>query len=148
MDVSENPRPPKRARITPPLLDATGSSSQTITQPTPAELRGPDLLLSLPALLQHPPTHPLHARALCVALLGIRRCLGLPNPHAHSRTTAQTPWTLSPTDECRAWCVRAELGLCVLEGGFGGDPWAEGLDGEVEKAAGNAVSSFSFAWRP
>ncbi|KAJ7249012.1 hypothetical protein C8J57DRAFT_1672222 [Mycena rebaudengoi] len=128
MDVSENPRPPKRARITPPLLDATGN-----------------LLLSLPALLQHPPTHPLHAPALCVALLGIRRCLGLPNPHAHSRTTAQPPWTLSPTDECRARCALAELGLCVLEGGFGGEPWAEGLGGEVEKAAGKARPAASAA---
>jgi hypothetical protein len=32
----------------------------------------------------------------------------------------------------------------VLEGGFGGEPWAEGLDGEVEKAAGKAVSLFPF----
>ncbi|KAJ7249004.1 hypothetical protein C8J57DRAFT_1522064 [Mycena rebaudengoi] len=81
MDVSENPRPPKRARIAPPLEDATRNAI-TITRSTPAELRGPYLLLALPEFLQHSPTHPLHAPALCVVLILLS--------------------ALSPTDECSA----------------------------------------------
>ncbi|KAF7354469.1 hypothetical protein MVEN_01136100 [Mycena venus] len=46
---------------------------------------------------------------------------------------------LSLPDECRAWCALAEIGLCVLEGGFGAEPWATGVESEVEEALGKAL---------
>ncbi|KAJ7476881.1 hypothetical protein B0H11DRAFT_1303136 [Mycena galericulata] len=132
-----NPRLPKRARITPPTDTYSGSGSTS-------QLHGPQLLLAIPSLLAHPPTNSAHTRALCVSLLALRRCLGVPNPSG-GRDTGRTgksivgAWDLSPPDECRAWCALAETGLCVIEGGFGTEPWAMGIGGEVERALGKAL---------
>jgi hypothetical protein len=114
------------------------------------QLHGAQLLLALPSLLAHPPTHVSHTRALALSLLALRRCLGVPNPGSSDRKIAgrksgaasgKDAWALSPTDECRAWCALAEVGLCVLEGGFGTEAWAAGIESEIDKALGKAVSA-------
>ncbi|KAF7333041.1 hypothetical protein MVEN_02410600 [Mycena venus] len=131
--MEESPRPQKRARTTPPTdICAKGPENQ---------LHGAQLLLALPSLLAHPPTHSEHKRALALSLLALRRCLGLPNPGRDngSRGQAGTALDLSQPDECRAWCALAEIGLCVLEGGFGGEAWAAGVESEVDKALGKAA---------
>lgn len=143
--MDESPRPQKRARITPPTEICSVKSGES-------QLRGAQLLLALPSLLVHPPTHSEHKKALSLSLLALRRCLGLPNPgDARGRVQAGTrkggtatggavALDLSQPDECRAWCALAEIGLCVLEGGFGTEAWAAGIEGEVDKALGKAVS--------
>ncbi|KAL0577825.1 hypothetical protein V5O48_004153 [Marasmius crinis-equi] len=86
------------------------------------------LLVSLPGLLLHPPNHPLHAHSLCVSLLSVRRCLRISG--------------LSPEIECRALTAIAELGINVLEGGFGHDEdhvWAHGVESEVEEATSKGL---------
>ncbi|KAF8169050.1 hypothetical protein K438DRAFT_1909571 [Mycena galopus ATCC 62051] len=128
--MEENPRPQKRARITPPA---------DICAKTENQLHGAQLLLALPSLLVHPPTHSEHKRSLVLSLLALRRCLGLPNPGGGSRVQASGTVDLSQPDECRAWCALAEIGLCVIEGGFGGEAWAMGIDAEVDKALGKAL---------
>ncbi|KAJ7174626.1 hypothetical protein C8R46DRAFT_1252427 [Mycena filopes] len=117
--------------------------------PRPLKRARPQLLLALPALLIHPPTHSGHKKSLAVSLLALRRCLGLPNPsgqlYAGGNDRIQggraggPALDLSPPDECRAWCALAEIGLCVLEGGFGAEPWAAGVGSEVDKALGKAL---------
>lgn len=57
----------------------------------------------------------------------------------NARASANGVEVLSPPDECRAWCALAEIGLCVLEGGFGTEAWAVGVGGEVERALGKAL---------
>ncbi|KAJ7740570.1 hypothetical protein B0H16DRAFT_1324320 [Mycena metata] len=111
-----------------------------------ARLQSAQLLLAFPSLLVHPPTHSGHKKALAVSLLALRRCLGLPNPScqlfagAGDRMHSGRPQLdLSPPDECRAWCALAEIGLCVLDGGFGAEPWAAGVESEVDKALGKAL---------
>ncbi|KAJ7499880.1 hypothetical protein FB451DRAFT_1014303 [Mycena latifolia] len=117
--MEENPRPPKRARMTPPTDNCSPQTPES-------QLHGPQLLLALPSLLAHPPTHASHIRALAVSLLALRRFIA-------------NGADLSPPDECRAWCALAEVGLCVLEGGFGAEAWAAGTGGEVEWALGKAL---------
>ncbi|KAJ7683529.1 hypothetical protein B0H17DRAFT_31447 [Mycena rosella] len=152
--MEENPRPPKRARTTPPA-DICSTKIEAISESQ--RLRGPQLLLALPSLVIHPPTHAAHTRALAVSLLALRRCLGLPNPGgsvygggdrkragrksgvANERGVSHGAWVLSPPDECRAWCALVEVGLCVLEGGFEAEAWATGIGSEVEKALGKAL---------
>ncbi|KAJ7124491.1 hypothetical protein C8R44DRAFT_148732 [Mycena epipterygia] len=149
--MEDNPRPPKRARTTPPADICSTKNAITLE----SQLRGPQLLLALPSLLLHPPTHAAHTRALAISLLALRRCLGVPNPGGHvsvggsnrgqagrksvGKGAANAAWNLSPPDECRAWCALAEIGLCVLEGGFGTEGWAAGIEGEVERALGKAL---------
>ncbi|KAJ7196931.1 hypothetical protein GGX14DRAFT_375597 [Mycena pura] len=113
--MEENPRATKRVRTTPPN-DICAPDNQ---------LHGPQLLLAIPSLVVHPPTHPAHKKSLCISLLALRRCLVISD--------------FSPLDECRAWCALAEIGLCVLDGGFGDEAWAAGVGGEVEKALGKAL---------
>ncbi|KAJ6579637.1 hypothetical protein DFH09DRAFT_912985 [Mycena vulgaris] len=112
--------------MTPPTDICSTKSNEGIAE---GQLRGSQLLLALPSLLGHPPTHTAHTRALAVSLVALRRCLGIPGGAGD----------LSPPDECRAWCALAEVGLCVLEGGFGAEPWAAGIPGEVERALGKAL---------
>ncbi|KAJ7618530.1 hypothetical protein FB45DRAFT_931858 [Roridomyces roridus] len=124
--MGDSPRPAKRVRLTPPEEDK--------------QLRGPQLLLAIPSLLAHPPTNGAHARALSVSLLALRRCLGIPNPGGMStKRRLAGEAHLSQPDECRAWIALAEIGLCVLEGGFEDQSWAAGIDGEVERALGKAL---------
>ncbi|KAJ7062788.1 hypothetical protein C8F01DRAFT_1135243 [Mycena amicta] len=129
--MDNNPRPHKRARTTPPTDEIVKAE----------ELHGPQLLLALPSLLLHPPTHANHKRSLWLSLLALRRCLGLPNPGQSLGEVKKAAWDISstPLDECRAWCSLAEVEISILEGGFGDEDWTEGIEGEVQKALGKAL---------
>ncbi|CAK5275928.1 unnamed protein product [Mycena citricolor] len=130
--MQPSPRPFKRIRVTPP-----GDTTYTVHAAVP-RLSGSQLLLALPSVLVHPPTHTAHKRTLYLSLLSLRRCLCLPNPGGIRRGDGSAAWDLSQTDECRAWCALAEIGLIVLEGGFGDEPWASGIESEIDKALGKA----------
>ncbi|KAM5538360.1 hypothetical protein V8D89_007962 [Ganoderma adspersum] len=81
------------------------------------------LLVSLPALLAHPPNHKYYIHSLVLSLRALRKCLTLP--------------ALPPDIECRAWTGLAELGMRVIGGGFSQSDehfWARGIESEVEKA--------------
>ncbi|KAI0776328.1 hypothetical protein BD413DRAFT_470228 [Trametes elegans] len=81
------------------------------------------LLVSLPALLAHPPNHKYYVHSLVLSLKALRRCLALP--------------ALLPDIECRAWTGLAELGMRAIAGGFSASEehlWARGIESEVEKA--------------
>ncbi|KAF7293644.1 hypothetical protein MIND_01144000 [Mycena indigotica] len=125
--MEDNPRPHKRVRSTPPA--------------EAEQLRSPQLLLALPSLLLHPPTHANHKHSLWLSLMALRRCLGLQNSGQPIGRVKRVPWDISstPLDECRAWCALAEIGVNILEGGFGDEDWTEGIEGEVQKALGNAL---------
>ncbi|KAF7331392.1 hypothetical protein MKEN_00017200 [Mycena kentingensis (nom. inval.)] len=131
-DVGDDARPRKRMRLTPPT-DAAASDG-----PQP---RGAQLLLALPALIAHPPTHPQHKHALWLSLVALRKCLALPNPGQPIGQARKAPWDISstPLDECRAWTALAEVGITVLEGGFGDEDWTEGIEAEVHRALGKAL---------
>lgn len=110
----DNPRPHKRIRSS---IDDHR-----------AHLPAPHLLLSLPALLIHPPSHPHHPHSLHLSLVALRKCLTLK--------------ALTPDLECRAWSALAEVGFRVVGGGFSTSAdhmWANGVDTEVEKAIGKGV---------
>ncbi|GJE89523.1 hypothetical protein PsYK624_056250 [Phanerochaete sordida] len=86
------------------------------------------LLVSLPALLAHPPTHKFYIQSLCLSLCALRKCLTIP--------------ALSPELECRAWTGLAEIGMRVIAGGIHEHedfPWAHGIEGEVDKALSKAA---------
>lgn len=78
------------------------------------------LLLALPYLLLHPPTHRQHLQGVALAQHALRRCLALPG--------------IDRAIECRAWTALAELGLGCLQSG------QHGVEGEIEKALTKAVS--------
>lgn len=111
----DNPRPQKRAR------PASHSSPHPTPQRPLAPLPPAILLLSLPALLLHPPTHRHHAPSLALSLAALRRCLALRS--------------LDPDVECRAWTALAEVGMLVVGGGFSQrveeHTWAQGVELEV-----------------
>ncbi|KAK0209314.1 hypothetical protein DFS33DRAFT_1498375, partial [Desarmillaria ectypa] len=134
-----NPRPAKRQRRDGPFNVATAVCGNdlaplkaTTMVPEPAcltPLPPSLLLLSLPGILIHPPTHRYHAQSLCLSLLALRRCLSLPN--------------LTPEVECRAWTAIVEIGMLVIGGGFSQNEdhlWAKGIEIEVEKAANKALN--------
>ncbi|KAI0033851.1 hypothetical protein K488DRAFT_46896 [Vararia minispora EC-137] len=82
----------------------------------------PVLLLALPGLVAHPPTHNLHPQSLALSYQAVKRCLGLKG--------------LSPDMECRAWTGLAEVGMNAIDGRFNDSkehPWAFGIEQEVEK---------------
>ncbi|THH20192.1 hypothetical protein EW146_g1131 [Bondarzewia mesenterica] len=113
MSSDDNPRPHKRQRTDP------SSSVSNSLSPLPP----PILLVSLPGLLIHPPTHRFHAQSLIFSLITLRKCLSLAN--------------LSPDIECRTWAALAEVGMNVIDGGFVQKPehkWAVGIEQEVERA--------------
>ena len=103
-DVDEDMRPLKRQRLEHPT-----------TRPLPADV----LLLSLPQLLQHPPTHKHHTRSLFLSLFALRKYLSFPG--------------LDSITECRASTELAEIGFRI---GFG-EP---GISNEVEKSITKSVS--------
>ncbi|OAX38109.1 hypothetical protein K503DRAFT_741672 [Rhizopogon vinicolor AM-OR11-026] len=128
-----NPRPMKRQcthTVSPSQTQASSSLSPPpqSSQPTPTPALRPlppaILLLALPGLLAHPPTHPDFGFSLFISLRALRQCLALP--------------ALAPDVECRAWTNLAEVGMRVMENGFcaaeAGCDWAIGVDAEVEKA--------------
>ncbi|KAK7026568.1 hypothetical protein R3P38DRAFT_984441 [Favolaschia claudopus] len=133
--MDDSPRPQKRARNTPPSDESPRKGPEN-------QLHGAQLLLALPSLLVHPPTNGEHKRALHLSLLALRRCLGLQNPARDGKKTSSAAaggsLDLSQPDECRAWCALAEIGLCIVEGGFADEPWAFGIEHEIEKALGKA----------
>lgn len=130
----ENPRPTKRARsdalssplmpsssLTPPPsspVSATEVSSGSDVQLRP--LPPAVLLVSLPALLAHPPNHRYYTQSLYLSLCSLRKCLTLQG--------------LSPELECRAWTSLAEIGMRVIHGGIHENeshPWANHMVVEV-----------------
>ncbi|KAI1791986.1 hypothetical protein LXA43DRAFT_1181381 [Ganoderma leucocontextum] len=144
--TDSNPRPHKRQRIhsspTPAANDDYSEYSDLTSLPPssdPALRRQPlsrtpsedglrpippaILLVSLPALLAHPPNHKYYVHSLVLSLAALRKCLKLP--------------ALPPDIECRAWTGLAELGMRVISGGFSQSDehaWARGTESEVEKA--------------
>lgn len=121
-----NSRPHKRQRTdhtaecaetSPPRSpQTTRSQSLSTFRPLPPQV----LLLALPALLAHPPSHEYYPLSLFLSLRALRTCLELK--------------TLTPDVECRAWTGLAEVGLRVINSGFtasGEHAWANGLEAEV-----------------
>ena len=135
VELDENPRPLKRQRPNP--SSSSSSSSSPPSQPphlghlTP--LPPPNLLLALPPLLIHPPTHKAHINSISLSQHALRRCLALPESQ------------LDRDVECRAWTALAEIGLRCLAMGMlpGLKKLEEDIEMEVEKALTKAVSIFS-----
>ena len=145
--VDNNPRPHKRQRIhssPTPMAAAAPSDDYSDLEPLtplppssdPALRRQPlsrapsegglrlipisILLVSLPALLAHPPNHKYYVHSLVLSLRAVRKCLTLP--------------ALPPDIECRAWTGLGELGMRVISGGFSQSDehvWAKGIESEV-----------------
>lgn len=126
-DMDDNLRPQKRLRTDHPL-DISESSepyclplSSTPTAPSSLRSLPPQvLLLALPALLAHPPTHEKYGLSLFLSLNALRQCSQLR--------------ALAPDIECHAWTALAEVGLRVIESGFstsGEHDWANGIEEEV-----------------
>lgn len=124
--TDNSPRPHKRPRLdsSPPMPSSSLSSLPT----SPSKSQGARLkplppailLISLPTLLAHPPTHRLYIPSLCLSLCALRKCLTIP--------------ALSPEIECRAWTGLAEAGMRVIDGGLHENedcPWASGIEAEV-----------------
>lgn len=114
MNNDNNPRPHKRQRT-----QLTENRTDAATPALPP-LPPPVLLLSLPGLLAHPPTHRFHPQALILSLKSLRKCLTLES--------------LAPDVECRTWTALAEVGMNAIDGGFAHKPehtWAIGIEKEV-----------------
>lgn len=118
-DDDANPRPHKRPRPSSSSLMSPPSSTASFV-PLPSSA----LLLALPSLLIHPPTHKRHWQSISLAQHALRRCLDLPG--------------LDCATECRAWTALAELGLGCLHVGI------HSVQGEVEKAITKAVRILLF----
>ncbi|KAF8079396.1 hypothetical protein FPV67DRAFT_1664028 [Lyophyllum atratum] len=104
--------PPSANDTTPTKANPGGAALQRLPPAT--------LLLALPSLLLHPPSHKLHLQSVSLAQHALRRCLALP--------------ALEPAEECRAWTGLAELGMMRLEA-FG-----DGVGmGDVEQALTKAM---------
>ncbi|KIL71185.1 hypothetical protein M378DRAFT_154670 [Amanita muscaria Koide BX008] len=89
-----NPRPLKRQRVdTMPIsIEGNALDAQNLAPIPPA-----NLLLVLPSLLLHPPTHLRHQLSLELASAAVKKLLSLPD--------------LDGGMECRAWTALAELGI-------------------------------------
>lgn len=66
------------------------------------------LLLLLPQLLSHPPSHPWYSTSVLLSLSSLRKCLALDG--------------LTPEVECRACLTFAETGIKVVREGLQGQP--------------------------
>lgn len=98
-----------------PLLNRSGPVEYALRPLPPAVL-----LVSLPGLLAHPPTHRNYAVSLQLSLTALRKCLVFPD--------------LTPEMQCRAWMGLAEVGMNVIGGGFTRDQrcvWARDVEAEV-----------------
>lgn len=136
LDLDTRPRKRPRLFSTPTpasrLAPPSHSSPLTPLQPSPERpvlsfrpLPLPLLLLSLPAILILPPSHPLHDESLRLSIVALRRCL-------HMRA-------LSPEIECRAWTTLAQVGLQVIgsrlsASSHGCHAWARNIEAEVRTA--------------
>lgn len=108
-NANDSTRPHKRQKI-------ESSDNAFDLKPLPAVI----LLLSLPSLLAHPPTHRNHSCSLLRTLSALQKCLLLSG--------------LDCITESRAWTELAEVGFRIgLE-----EP---GIESEVEKAITKAVRS-------
>jgi hypothetical protein len=115
--MTVNPRKRTRESDGENLVLDVGNGKLAI-QPLPPQI----LLLMLPTLLAHPPTHPLHVCSLRTSITALRCCLSLQN--------------LSPDEECQACLGLAEYGMKVVGAGLHTKEgpewrWAQGLDTEV-----------------
>ncbi len=133
--LDDNPRPQKRVRresfslsppssspLTPPPSSPVPSTSTSQSDSPLRPLPHAVLLLSLPSLLVHPPSHRYYIQSICLSLCSLRKCLSLP--------------ALSPEIECRAWTGLAELGMKVISSGFSQSEdhlWARGIEAEVRE---------------
>ncbi|KAF9461040.1 hypothetical protein BDZ94DRAFT_1299517 [Collybia nuda] len=121
-----SPRPHKRPRRDSIPSITTDFNNYDKFNKIPA----PHLLLALPSLVLHPPTHRHHLQSIHVARHALRRCLAL---------------NLDSDLECRAWTALAELGLLGLTSpglARGRDEdarWRGELQNEVEKALTKAL---------
>jgi hypothetical protein len=110
----DNPRPAKRQKIQP---------EPSFEPQKPPQLTLADLLLSLPSLLLHPPTHTNHERALALSHYALKK--------------ASTMTSLDKVVECRAATGLAELGLQI---GLS----SSGIKDEIQKAITKGVSGWNF----
>lgn len=127
--ADDSHRPHKRPRLdSSPQMPSSSLSSLTSVPTSPSKsqsrrlrpLPPAILLISLPSLLAHPPTHRLYVPSLCLSLCALRKCLAIP--------------ALSPEIECRAWTSLAEIGMRVIGGGLHENEeytWARGIEVEV-----------------
>lgn len=130
-DTGSNTRPNKRKRA-----DSVVSYHNTLTvegslrlTPLPPHI----LLLNLPALLIHPPSHPNYALSLCLSLLALRQCLAMKDSEK-----GMQGMVMDAEIECRAWTALAEIGMSVVEAGFSSmedHAWARAIEAEVCGAA-------------
>ena len=108
-----NVLPPKRPRLFATPTPAFGLAPPSCSSPLTPLLSSPEkpvspfrplplplLLLSLPAILILPPSHPLHDESLRLSVVALRRCLLMR--------------ALSPEIECRAWTTLAQVGMQVI----------------------------------
>src|SRR5262249_17344338 len=109
-DREQNTRPTKRQKT------EEKNSAQALELP-PLTLA--NLLLCLPSLLLHPPTHTNHERSLALSYTALNRCNVLTS--------------LDRVVECRAATGLVELGLQI---GLS----TPGVQGEIQKALTKAVS--------
>lgn len=108
--TDHNPRPLKRQRVE-SIKDASNPEKLSSIPPS-------TLLLALPSILVHPPTHPDHQSSLQLSSTALKKCLELPEVEGNL--------------ECRAWTALAEVG--IIEG-----MQEPGTAEEVEKAISKAV---------
>lgn len=127
IELEENPRPLKRQRPN-SLLSSPSASSTDSTNLIP--IPPPHLLLALPSLLIHPPTHKSHVKSLFLSRHALQRCLALPESQ------------LDCDVECRAWTALAEIGVQCLISGTASElsNIENAIETEVEKALTKAVS--------
>ena len=111
--MSDNPRPAKRQKT-----EQESSASEDV----PPQLTLASLLLGLPSLLLHPPTHTNHERSLALSYHALKKCT--------------TMTSLDRTVECRAAAGLVELGLQI---GLS----SSGIEGEIQKAITKGVSDLS-----
>jgi len=111
--MSDNPRPAKRQKT-----EQESSASEDV----PPQLTLASLLLGLPSLLLHPPTHTNHERSLALSYHALKKCAAMTS--------------LDRTVECRAAAGLVELGLQI---GLS----SSGIEGEIQKAITKGVSDLS-----
>jgi hypothetical protein len=123
--ADDNPRPLKRLRLNPDDKENAVEPQKTDAPSPPpglplAVLPRPELLVSLPALLVHPPSHRHYVQSLVLSLRALRTCLSMDGIDADI--------------ECRAWTAFAELAMRVIAGGFtkrDEHRWAANIEIEV-----------------
>ena len=95
-------------------------------------------MLDLPRHILHPPTHPNHVVSLYTSLLAVKRCLNL--EAAANQQGYDTSLSIEAT--CHAWTLLAEIGMMILNAGFGdasGPGWAGGISADVEHAISEGI---------